>query len=140
MATRQELQDLANLRLREAETLFAAGLYDGCVYLCGYVVEVALKARICATLSIGDYPEKGSRLKDAFRTHDFDDLKLLAGMESEFSAINPIPWANWLVATEWEPDWRYKPQGTYDRADAEAILNAIRARPDGVLACVSSRW
>lgn len=46
MATREELQQLARLRLREAEALFAAGLYDGCVYLCGYVVELALKARM----------------------------------------------------------------------------------------------
>ena len=67
MATRKELQGLVNLRLREADALLAVGLYDGCVYLCGYVVEVALKARICATLGIDDYPEKGSRLKDAFR-------------------------------------------------------------------------
>jgi HEPN domain-containing protein len=140
MAARQELQALARLRLREAEALFAAGLYDGCAYLCGYVVELALKARICATLSIGEYPEKGSRLKDAFRTHDFDDLKLLGGMEQEFSASHPVRWANWLVATKWEPGWRYKPEGSYDRAVAEAILNAIRAKPEGVLECVSSRW
>ncbi len=42
MATRDQLRELAELRLREAETLFAAELYDGCVYLCGYVVEAAL--------------------------------------------------------------------------------------------------
>lgn len=140
MATRKELQGLANLRLREAEALFASGLYDGCVYLWGYVVEVALKARICATLGIDEYPEKGSRLKEAFKTHDFDDLKLLAGMEKEFSASNPLPWENWLIATKWEPEWRYKPEGTYDRASAEAILNAIRVERDGVLPCVSSHW
>jgi hypothetical protein len=142
VASRRELQGLAMLRLREAEALFAAELYDGCVYLCGYVVEVALKARICATLGVDDYPEKGSRLKDAFKTHDFDDLKLLAGMDKEFSANNdnPVPFANWSVATKWEPEWRYKPQGSHRRPRAEAILNAIRAKPDGVLACISSHW
>jgi hypothetical protein len=44
MTTRQQLPDLAYLRLQEAEVLFAADLYDGCVYLCGYVIELALKA------------------------------------------------------------------------------------------------
>jgi len=35
---------LAKLRLREAEHLYNSGMYDGCVYLSGYVVEFALKA------------------------------------------------------------------------------------------------
>jgi HEPN domain-containing protein len=85
MATRRELQKLACLRLKEAEALFAAGCYDGSAYLCGYVIELALKAAICATLRIEDYPDKGTRLREALMTHDFDDLKLLAGMEMEFS-------------------------------------------------------
>ncbi len=42
MPTRNELKELAKLRLREAETLFNAGLYDGSAYLCGYVTEFAL--------------------------------------------------------------------------------------------------
>jgi HEPN domain-containing protein len=140
MATRKELQALANLRLREAEALFSAGLYDGCAYLCGYVVEIALKARICAILGVNEYPEKGSRLKDAFRTHVFDDLKLLAGMEHEFSATRPVLLSNWSIASKWKPERRYDAPGSYDRAEAEEILNAIRAKPDGVLEWISSRW
>jgi len=140
MATRLQLQALAQLRLQEAEALFAAGFYDGCAYLCGYVVEFALKARICATLGLNEYPEKGSRLKDAFRTHDFDDLKLLAGMEHEFSANNPVLLANWSIASKWKPEQRYEPQGSYDRVAAEAILNAIHTKPDGVLECISLHW
>ena len=82
MATRRELQKLACLRLKEAEALFAAGCYDGCAYLCGYVVELGLKAAICATLGVDEYPEE--RLKKAFSTHNFEDLKLLAGMDQTF--------------------------------------------------------
>jgi len=140
MATRQELQALAKLKLREAEALFAAGFFDGCAYLCGYVVELALKARICATLGVSEYPEKGSRLKEALRTHDFDDLKLLAGMEHEFSASRPALLSNWSIASRWKPERRYEPPGSYDQAAAEEILNAIRRKPDGVLECISSRW
>jgi HEPN domain-containing protein len=140
MATRQQLRDLAQLRLREAESLFDLGLYDGCAYLCGYVVELALEARICATLGVEEYPEKGSRLKDAFLTHDFDDLKLLAGMENEFTPDRLVLFKNWSVASRWNPKWRYVPEGTYNQATAEAILNAIRMRPDGVLECISSHW
>lgn len=139
MATREQLQKLAILRLKEAEALFAARHFDGCAYLCGYVVELALKACICATLGIKEYPEKGTRLKEAFRTHDFDDLKLLAGIEQAFTA-NPTLLANWSVASKWRPERRYEPEGTYDQNAALEILNAVRAAPDGVLACISSRW
>lgn len=138
MATRQQLQDLAQLKLREAEALFTADFFDGCAYLCGYVVELALKARIYATLGLNEYPEKG--LKGAFRTHDFDDLKLLAGMEHEFSANRPVLLSNSSIASKWKPERRYEPPGSYDRVAAEEILNAIRTRPDGVLECISSRW
>lgn len=141
MVTRQQLQELALLRLQEAEALFAAGLFDGCAYLCGYVVELALKARICATLGVNEYPENTSRrLKDAFWSHDFDDLKLLAGMEHEFSATRPDLLANWSIASNWDPGRRYEPVGSYNQARARQILDAIRAKPDGVLECISLRW
>ncbi len=139
MVTRRELQQLACLRLKEAEALFDAGCYDGCAYLCGYVVELALKAAICATLGVGEYPEKGSRLRESFKTHDFDDLKLLAGMEQAFTASSTLL-ANWSVASKWKPERRYEPEGTYDQTAAKAILDAVRDYPDGVLACISSHW
>jgi HEPN domain-containing protein len=141
MATKEQLKELTILRLREAEALFAAGFYDGCAYLCGYVVELALKARICAILNVDEYPsEMKGPLKTAFRTHDFEELKLLAGMEREISASNPVLLTNWSVASRWKPERRYEPPGTYDRVAAEEILNSIKAKPDGVLPCISSRW
>ena len=57
MPTRTELRQLARIKLREAKQLYHAGYYDGCAYLCGYVVELALKARICRLLGVRDYPE-----------------------------------------------------------------------------------
>jgi len=140
MATRQQLRDLALLRLQEAEVLFENGLYDGCAYLCGYVIEIALKARICATLGINDYPEKGSRLRDAMKSHVLDDLGLLAGMGHELTPGRPALVANWFFLIEWKPEWRYNPRGSYDRNVAEKFLDAVRSQPDGVLTCISARW
>ena len=137
MSTRRELQQLACLRLKEAEALFAAGCYDGCAYLCGYVVELGLKAAICATLGVDNYPEE--RLKRAFSTHNFEDLKLLAGMDQAFTT-SPEHLANWSVASKWKPERRYEPEGTYDQVAAEEVLEAVRTYPDGVLACLSIRW
>lgn len=137
MTTRRELQKLACLRLKEAEALFDAGCYDGAAYLCGYVVELALKAAICATLGVDEYPEE--RLKRAFSTHNFEDLKLLAGMDQAFTSSSMLL-ANWSVASKWRPERRYEPEGTYDHDAAEEVLNAVRSYPNGVLACLSSRW
>jgi len=136
MATRKELQDLAQLRLREAEALFAAGFYDGCVYLCGYVVELALKAVICATLAVSEYPDRPR----AFRTHDFDELRLLAGLREEITNASPALLQNWSIATQWKPDWRYEPAGSYSEAQAGIVLKAIKADPDGVLKYLFHRW
>lgn len=140
MVTREQLQVSARMKLREAEALFAAEFYDGCAYLCGYVVEFALKARICAALSVIEYPEKGTRLREAFRTHNFDDLVLLAGIGREFTTEHPERLTHWATASQWAPDWRYNPQGSYDRVAAERMLDAIRSEPNGVLACISSHW
>lgn len=137
MATRRELQKLACLRLKEAEALFDAGCYDGSAYLCGYVVELALKAAICSTLGVNEYPE--TRLRGTLRTHEFDDLKLLAGMELAFT-INQTLFANWSAASKWKPDRRYEAQGTYNLAAAKEMLDAVRVYPDGVLACISQHW
>ena len=46
MPTRDELKALSRTRLKEAKTRYDGGLYDGASYLAGYVVELALKARI----------------------------------------------------------------------------------------------
>jgi HEPN domain-containing protein len=135
MATRDELRALAQLRLREAEALFAADLYDGCVYLCGYVVELALKAVICATLGVDEYPDE-----QFFWTHNFDRLRLLAGLQKDIAFGNPTLFQNWSVATQWEPNWRYQPEGTYGRPEAEAVLEAIRSERDGMLRFLSQRW
>lgn len=141
MATKQQLQELAYLRLQEAEVLFVADLCDGCVYLGGYVIELALKACVCARLGVTEYPSDGDQWRQkTFRIHDFEDLSLLAGLESEISLANPVLLQNWSVTTKWRPERRYQPKGTYNRVDAEKILSAIRSKPDGVLEWLSKHW
>ena len=51
MISRTELRRIARARLRDAEVLFGAGRYDGAIYVCGYAIELTLKARICRVMS-----------------------------------------------------------------------------------------
>jgi len=57
MTTKNELRTLARARLKDAQILFTAKRYDAATYLCGYAVELALKARICQTLGWTFFPE-----------------------------------------------------------------------------------
>jgi HEPN domain-containing protein len=140
LATRQQLQQLAKLRLTEAERLYAGGFYDGAAYLCGYVLEFALKARICKLLRLSEYPEKGE-IGRLFKTHDFDNLKILAGLSGEITATkNTELFNNWSVAALWTPEQRYLPKGTVDKKKAEEVLASIKDDPNGVLTWLSKRW
>lgn len=140
MATRNDFRELAKLRLREAEYLYKSGMYDGCAYLCGYVIEFALKARVCKILKLKEYPDKGE-LGRAFRTHDFEVLKLLAGLQGEISITRNVRlFENWSIVTEWRPEQRYAKPGTYSQARARDILDRIKESPDGVLNWLTKRW
>jgi HEPN domain-containing protein len=139
MASRKELKDLATLRLREAEALFAAGLYDGSAYLCGYVVELALKARICRVLDTADFPDSG-KLKQVYGVHDLVQLLYLAGLKQKLGLANKQLFDNWSIAVPWNPEWRYGAVGKVSKQDAEDILNAVRDGANGVFRWIKKYW
>lgn len=140
MPTRQQLKDLARLRLKEAEILFDAGMYDGVSYLSGYVIELALKARICKILNIPDYPATGSYAK-VYAVHSFDQLRFLAGLSGKITLVDtPELFENWSIASPWGPERRYSAPGTYTKQNAEDILNAISDKTYGVLTWIKRYW
>ena len=73
---RIDLQEIAEIRLRECKALLAAGLSDGAYYLAGYAVECALKACIAKRTQEHDFPEK--KLVNDSHTHDLVKLMQLA--------------------------------------------------------------
>ena len=135
MPTSLEFQDLSVLRLDKATALYSAGRYDGCVYLCGYVVEMALKAVICKHLVLAEYPQR-----TYFKVHDYDDLVLFAGLSLEVRLLTGRRKANWQVLTEWESILRYKPRNSYNRVEAERWLDALREPNEGILVWLQRKW
>jgi len=112
-------------------------LYDGSVYLAGYAVELALKARICRLLKISEYPQDLT----SFKIHSLEQLKTLAGLAAEFSITkNKDLFDNWSKAIAWNPEQRYEKAGKYTSATAKVILDSIRQKPNGVLTWLSKRW
>lgn len=101
-----ELKNLCTDRLEDAKTLFKAGRYEGAFYLCGYVVEMGLKMRICQTLEWVGYPNTANEFKNflSFKTHDLEVLLHLSGIETKVKAKF---WSEWSSVISWNPEKRY---------------------------------
>jgi hypothetical protein len=115
----------ARARLNDAIALLRARRYDGAVYVCGYAVEIALKARICKHLKWPGYPESRKEFEafQSFRTHNFDTLLALTGIEF---IVRSKHIAEWSKVTGWEPEMRYREPGTTTQGDAELMIDAAR--------------
>jgi len=118
-----ELDRIAAARLGEAQTLFEAGAYDGAIYLCGYAVEVALKAQICRTLNWPEFPRTNKEFESyrSFQTHDLNVLLRLSGKEA---LIRQHYLDVWSVVAVWNPELRYNEIGTTTPEGAEAMIGA----------------
>ena len=55
------------------------------VYLGGYAVEAALKARICRVLDFEEYPDFGE-FRRLYASHDLDQLLKLSGLSRKLSS------------------------------------------------------
>jgi HEPN domain-containing protein len=135
---RNDLQRLAGIRIREANTLFKAGEYSGAYYLAGYAVECALKARIAKAVQRHDFPEKG--LADKVFTHNLRDLLKLADLNDELETAKKASRnfaAGWDEVIKWSEASRYT---IWTRNQAEVLLDAILKRKDGVMPWIKQRW
>jgi HEPN domain-containing protein len=121
--SRAELASTARARLADAELLSAAGAYDGAVYLCGYAVELQLKAVICRTLGWSGFPSSNREFEKlrAVKTHDFETLLNLTAKRAEILSGYQNEWEE--VKT-WNPELRYSPVGSTDERKARSLLGA----------------
>lgn len=124
MIARNELRRLAQARLQDARVLFAADRYDSAIYLSGYALEFALKARICMTLQWLGYPNTSREFQAyrSFRTHNLEVLLSLSGREPDILLRHPRAWS---TAATWAPEMRYNPVGLATQANAQLMLEAI---------------
>jgi len=90
-----ELQQLAEERWKDAQILMDAGRYDGVVYLCGYVVELQPRPRICKTLGWQGYPSINKEFEGltSFKTHRLETLLKLAGIEQRIKKCYFTEWS-----------------------------------------------
>jgi HEPN domain-containing protein len=120
-----DLRLLARGRLRDAKALFRANRYDGSAYICGYAVEVALKARICRTLRWPGFPTRAGEFdgRQSLKTHKLEHLLRFTGQELRIWGKYEAEWKDVAV---WDPERRYLPIGTTNRGEAESMLRSAQ--------------
>lgn len=98
--TREELKKLVNQKIKAAERLMAAEEWAFAAYVMGYALECALKAVSCKTLKLNVYPpvKKNSREAEGFRSHDFEQLLFISGMNGVFQ-LEDKAYDNWSAFT-----------------------------------------
>lgn len=118
-----ELDLIAQARLEDARALFAAQRPDGASYLCGYAVEVALKARVCRQLNWAEFPRASKEFGPyrSFQTHDLDILLRLSGQEAR---IKELHFLEWNVVARWNPESRYENVGTASLPSAGDMIDS----------------
>jgi HEPN domain-containing protein len=142
MPSKTELKKLARTRLKEAKVLYDKGFYDGACYLAGYVIELALKARICKILDLDQYPESGE-ISKSFKIHKLDDLLKLAGLQKKFDTAKvaqPNLLTNWSITTKWSENFRYLPVGNSPKITAKDTIEALEDNTDGVFTWITKYW
>jgi hypothetical protein len=146
------LKQLAEVRLEEAKLLHNAGYYDGAVYLCGYVTELALKARVCKHLRLKEYPDSGV-YKQKFRSHNPTELLLMGGLANAIY-LDPKDkkrtklFQNWTILTQWNETtnegWdvavRYTAPGTYSEEESRKRLEALEQQVVGFFSWIKKIW
>jgi HEPN domain-containing protein len=129
MIARKDMKEIAEARLEDARVLAKQNRFEGAIYLCGYAVELGLKARICGTLHWAGWPSGGKEFDgyQSFRTHNLDVLLHLSGFEER---IKTRLFAQWSAVAEWDPESRYNPVGRASRSDAYRMIRAAESLVD----------
>jgi HEPN domain-containing protein len=136
---RGDFQELAELHLQHAKALMVAGLYAGAYYMCGYVVECALKACICKRTNQFDFYPSQVQVRKAW-SHSFDDLINVSGLKDELDEAMQRDDAFGVhskAVEDWSQNSRYEPRG---QKEAEVLLAAIVDPDHGALAYIKRYW
>ena len=138
---RADFQDLADLRIAEAECLFRNGMFDGAYYLAGYAVEAGLKACIAKLTNPYDFPPRNTP-RDYY-THDLEILLRTALLDTILEPerkANALLDGNWKIVVKWKEDSRYEARGSKSNAATLDLIKAITDVPDGILTWIKNRW
>jgi hypothetical protein len=129
---RNDFQQLADIRVKEAKILIDNQCFDGAYYLLGYAVECALKSCISKQFKEHDFPDLQT-VRDCY-THSFPKLLRVAALEQNMQndwRAFPKLQSNWITVTEWSEQVRY--QHNITQVMAQELYDAVTENQTGVL-------
>jgi len=136
---RTDLQQLAELRVKEAQILLDAASYPGAYYLAGYAIECALKACIAKQTKEYDFPDK--EIVNRSWTHKLGELLNLAELkdrlEKDMKSNKDLD-TFWAIVVNWEEKKRYDLGVTQE--EANNLCDAISDPANGVLQWLKKWW
>ena len=136
---REDFQQLAEIRLREARTLLNARNFDGAYYLAGYAVECALKACIAKLTQQHDFPPERKFIEDCY-SHEIDKLLRASGLTAQRDAdatANPLFGKNWQLVKDRNEKARYL---RWSNKAAKRLIKAIANKSNGVMQWIRIHW
>jgi AbiV family abortive infection protein len=137
---RLDLQNLSELRIREAKILLDGGSYPGTFYLAGYSIECALKACIAKATQQHDFPDKPEQVRQIY-SHNLKQLLSLAKLEDMLEddmKSNSDLRAYWNRVVNWNEERRYE-LGLTEK-EARDLYQAIADPVNGVLVWLKKCW
>ena len=136
---RTTLQQLDELRVRDAEALLAASQWEAAYYLLGYSIECALKACIAQQFRLHQVPEK--KLVNSFYAHNLEELLSIAGLKSAKDACCAADAqfeAKWNTVQAWTEATRYD-VGVLE-TKAREMFEAVTHATSGILPWMKTQW
>jgi HEPN domain len=138
MLTKNDLQNLAEMRLEDAILLLRENKSSSAYYLAGYAVEFALKACISKLFKNNTIPDKN--LVNTVYTHKLDTLMSSSGLLPELNndmKTDPIFASYWGIVSKWNESARYE---FWDSVSATTLIQAIVDQKHGVFQWVKKHW
>lgn len=132
MISHNNLKKIAKARFKDANLLFQNNRYDSAAYLCGYSIELILKAIICKELGLKGIPntsqefEKVIETLKRIKTHNLETLLSLISptIQQETKSSH---FSEWSDIQNWDPEMRYVPLcGELLKPEAEKIIKACK--------------
>jgi HEPN domain-containing protein len=136
---RAQFKKLAHLRLKEAKILLDNGQYSGAYYLCGYVIEYALKAYYSKNIKRSQFPDL--KAVQAMYKHRPDELIKAAGLYNkkfeDKKNKDKVFQSYWKIVSDWSEESRYylhSPQKALD------LYEAVSNSKNGILKWIEKYW
>lgn len=136
---KNDLEELVDIRIKEAKALLDAENYQGAYYLAGYSLECAIKACIAKQVQQYDFPNL-ELAKNSY-SHKLLDLLGVAGLKQKLGDKERLDanfQLNWAVAKDWNEKARYECK--VEAQKAKDLYYAITDNHSGVLAWLKTFW